>query len=89
MIEKLQLVRSGSSSTDIKAFHSDVERTHQIVQCENELDRMASVKKELLSNLKDIGAKYENVVLKVDKILFDNSVMLDAILKNLIELEHM
>jgi hypothetical protein len=89
MLEKLFNLRSDKGSNDIKAFHSDVERTHQIVQCENELDRMASVKKELLANLKDVGAKYENVVLKVDKILFDNSVMLDAILKNLTELERM
>jgi hypothetical protein len=87
--EKLSNLKPSSSSADIKGFHSDVERTHHIVQHEKELDRLSGVKKELLANLLEVSSKYENVVLKVDKILFDNSVMLDAILKNLAELETM
>jgi hypothetical protein len=89
VLEKIYKLKQTNLSTDIKAFHSDVERTHKLIQHEKELEKYTASKTELLTNLREVSSKYENIVLKVDKILFDNSVMLDAILKNLGELERM
>lgn len=88
--QKIYDLREGNSSnTGIKGFHSDMERGQKISKLDEELTRLNKLKKEVRANIAEVNAKYENIVLKVDKILFDNSVMLDAMLKNLNDLENM
>ena len=73
-----------SNNGGIKGLHTDIEKSHVIAKYENEISRINTTKKEIVSNIHLVQTSLENVSLKMDKICFDNTVMLDAILKNFV-----
>jgi len=66
----------------LRGLHKDIEKSHLVAKHEDELKGINNVKQEIIGNIMDLKAKRETLSLKVDKICFDNTVMLDAILKN-------
>ena len=76
-----------SNDTSIKGLHSDIEKSHQVSKLESELSKINLVKQELVENILNIKTKHEDLSLKVDKIFFENIVMIDAIIKNFFELK--
>jgi len=86
-IEKLmQIEDKYSGEASLKSMHSDIEKTHQIAKYENELSRINGIKQELIRNILIVKTKHENLSLRVDNIMFDNIIMIDAILKNFVKL---
>ena len=86
-VEKLmQIEDKYSGEASLKSMHSDIEKTHQISKYENELSRINGVKQELIRNILLVKTKHENLSLRVDNIMFDNIIMIDAILKNFVKL---
>jgi hypothetical protein len=86
-VEKLmQIEDKYSGEASLKSMHSDIEKTHQIAKYENELSRINGVKQELIRNILIVKTKHENLSLRADNIMFDNIIMIDAILKNFIKL---
>lgn len=75
-----------SSQASLKGLHLDIEKTHQIGKYETELSRINSIKQELIRNILILKSKHENLSLRVDNIVFDNIIMIDAILKNFVKL---
>jgi hypothetical protein len=73
----------------LQGLHNDIERTHIVSKLENELKKITALKREILDNIFTLRSKYENMSLKMDKILFDNSVMIHEISKNFEELSHL
>ena len=73
-----------SQDGGIKGLHSDIERTHIISKHQTEIGRINGLKEEIMKNIIKIRAKRENLSLRVDSICFDNTIMLDSILKNFI-----
>ena len=73
-----------SNDGGIKGLHTDIERSHVIAKYENEISRINTTKKDVVNNIHLVQTSLENVSLKMDKICFDNTVMLDAILKNFV-----
>ncbi len=67
-------------------LHHDMKRSHQKKKLENELQQMNKTKGDLVKVIQDVKCKNENLILKIDSILFDNIVMLDKIFKNFEEL---
>lgn len=89
-IEKLMALEERyNTDPSLKGMHSDIEKTHQIAKYETELTRINVVKQELIRNILITKTKHENLALKVDKICFDNIIMIDAILKNFIILSEL
>ena len=80
--ERLINARSspGSSST---SFHSDLERTQMIARHETELTEIQRTKQEIIKNILGLKVKHENLLLRTDKILFDNIVMIDEVIRNI------
>jgi hypothetical protein len=78
--------RKYSSSTST-GLHTDISHTHLVAKYEKELDNINTVKQDIIGNILIIKAKQEKLTLAVDRIFFDTSVMLDAIIKNMAELE--
>jgi hypothetical protein len=66
----------------LKGIHRDIEKSHLTTKHETELSNVNAVKQEIISNIMELKLKRETLSLKLDKIFFDNTVMLDAILKN-------
>lgn len=87
IIEKLTDVENrffGQAS--LKGMHVDIEKSNQLSKYENELSRINVIKQELIRNILSVKTKHDNLGLRVDNIVFDNIIMIDAILKNFLKL---
>ena len=86
-IEKLLEIKKKYAG--IKTIHNDIEKTHLISKHESELSRINTLKREIISNITMFKSKHEDLSLKFDNICFDNTVMIDAIIKNFISLSQL
>jgi len=80
--EKIYNVRKKTSDYGMKGLHNDIERSHIVSQYEDDLNKIFKIKKEIMDVLLPTREKYDNVTLVMDKILFNNSVMIHEISKN-------
>jgi len=84
-VEKLLEIEerySNNGDISLSGMHSDIEKTHQLHKYETELNRINVVKQELITNIIITKENIENISLKTDNICFDNTVMIDAVIKN-------
>ena len=86
IFEKLEKVKSQFSDYGIKGLHDDIEKSHLTAHYESELEKINNVKQDIISNIVNLRTQQENITLKMDKILFDNSIMINEISKNFIKL---
>lgn len=63
-------------------LHNDIQKTHHIGKLEKDIQNIKKIKQDIIINIIKIREKRENILLLVDKIMFDNIVMLDQIKKN-------
>lgn len=66
----------------VKGLHIDIEKSHMKSKYETELNNIVRLKKEITNHILDIKLQRETLSLQIDKICFDNIVMLDAVRKN-------
>lgn len=86
-IEKLmEIEEKYSGEASLKGLHVDIEKTHQVAKYETELSRINVVKQELIRTILVVKAKHEDLALSTDVIVFDNIIMIDAIVKNFVKL---
>lgn len=71
-----------SRQSNLKGMNADIERSNQIYKFETEVSRINSIKQELIRNILTARSKRENLSISVDNIVFDNIVMIDAVIKN-------
>lgn len=76
------------SQNNLKGMNADIERSNQIYKFETEISRINSIKQELIRNILTARSKRENLSLSVDNIVFDNIVMIDAVIKNFTKLSN-
>ena len=86
ILEKLDKVKLQFSEYGIKGLHDDIEKSHLTAHYENELEKIHNVKQEIIQNILKLKTQQENITLKMDKILFDNSIMINEISKNFLKL---
>jgi hypothetical protein len=98
MLEKLKKVENDTldkissvnkrygSDASIKGLHIDIEKSHILSKHEQKLSNLNIVKHEVVNNILIVKCRLEDLALKVDKVCFDNIVMLDAILKNFVDM---
>jgi hypothetical protein len=70
------------SDSTLKGLHTDIERTHMISKLENELKELQTVKQEIFKNLINYKIEQQNIMLSIDQILFDNSIMINQLINN-------
>ena len=61
----------------------DIKYSHEIKRLDNELNHVQHIKKKISEKIQMTQNQEEHLSLIIDKILFDNTVMLDKIFKNL------
>jgi hypothetical protein len=71
-----------SNDASVKGLHTDIQKSHELSKKQEELTRIKSLKQEIITNILKVKNNLDNISLKIDKICFDNTVMLDAIIKN-------
>jgi|UniRef100_A0A6C0D1M0 hypothetical protein len=69
-----------------KTLQSDMEKSQLIAKQNEELEKLNIVKQDIIKNIISIKNKHEELTLIIDKIMFDNHIMLDCIIKNFIKL---
>ena len=65
---------------------NDIKNSHLVYNYEKELEKINIVKQEIVKDILNSRSKQENITLEIDKILFDNSVMINIINKNFTKL---
>jgi predicted DNA-binding protein YlxM (UPF0122 family) len=68
-------------------IQSDISKAHHKARLDKELDKINGIKSDIAKNILFIREKRENKILSIDKISFDNTVMLDAMIKNFAKLK--
>lgn len=86
VITDMMTLESRRSDKGIKGFHNDIDRVNKTSKLEKELENITDVKHDIIQNILTLRQQQETLSLQVDKIFFETSIMLDAILKNMNEL---
>ena len=79
LIEKILLINENNKNLNI---HNDIQNSHEVYNHEREIDKINLLKQEIIKDMIEIRNKQENMTLEIDKILFDNTVMINMINKN-------
>ncbi len=81
---KLNALNGGKKyDPSLKGLHTDIHNANISSKYRTELDRITSLKQEVIKNILNVKIKQENIMLKIDRIFFDNSVMINAIITNM------
>jgi len=87
IFDKLERVKRKSADFNgLKGLHDDIENSHLINHYETELENINNVKQEIIQNISSLRVQQEDISLKMDKILFDTSIMINEITKNFLKL---
>ena len=65
------------------SIHYDIEFSHAKHRLDKELSKCQKVKNEVLTQITKLKSENSNISLTMDKILFDNIILLDQVFKNL------
>jgi hypothetical protein len=79
LIEKIKSLDKNTNGR----VETNVNILYQKNKLQNELTNLNNTRKNVTKNITELRAKHEDVLLKVDKVMFDNLVMLNAIIKSL------
>jgi hypothetical protein len=69
------------------SIHHDMKRSHQKRVLEKEMEDMNALQHKLISAVDEIRTKQQHLLLRVDKITFENLVLLDQLFRNIQELQ--
>jgi len=86
ILEQLYEVNEKYNDPLVKGLHNDIERSHQLSILDNELKKIHKIKEDIVKTIFELKMKREDNMLKVDKIMFDNNVMVECVLRNFTEL---
>jgi hypothetical protein len=84
IIEQLEGLNTKYQETTLE---NDINKAHERDKLEKELDKINTIKSDIGKNILVLREKRENKILSIDKLSFDNAVMLDVILKNFSKLK--
>ena len=85
LFKKLKILNSEKSNT----LYKDIEYSHKKNKIVTEIKSLQRIKGELIQNIINLQNQSNNISLTIDKILFDNTVLMDRIFKNLSMLSHL
>ena len=74
------------SETSVKGLHNDITKSHLIAKHQEKITSINVTRQDVIRNTLKVKGELENLSLRLDKICFDNVVMLDAILRNFIDM---
>ena len=79
-IEKIQKIQNKYNGKT--RLSMDIEISHQIAMLENDLKEIRDIKEDTAGEIFKIKSKFENTMLTIDNIMFDNNVMIGTVAKN-------
>lgn len=70
------------NNASYEGIHGDISDINRKAQLDTRLRRIRKVKQDIIQKLMDITDRHEHMYLMFDKILYDNIVMMDKLMKN-------
>ena len=90
ILDKIDVMKKSEAEyMGMKGLHDDIERSHILGQFDVELNDINQTKKEIVKNILTLRSEQDNLTLNMDKILFDNTVMINEISKNFSKLKYL
>jgi hypothetical protein len=86
VLEKIYELNEKYNKTGLKGLHNDIERSHMLSNLNTEITEIQNIKEEVVKTIFDLKTKREDTMLTVDKIMFDNNVMVECVIRNFREL---
>lgn len=80
--EFIQMINDVGNKNTRTSIGNDMDVSQQRLKYEYELQKVRSVKDEISKNLNIVNESLNNTILETDKIMFDNTVMFDIIIRN-------
>ena len=77
--KKIKIINTANSDN----LYKDIEYSHQKNKLVKELRHIQKIKSDLIQNIINLKNQSNNISLTIDKILFDNTVLMDRVFKNL------
>jgi hypothetical protein len=82
--EKILALKDKYENTQaLRNLNGDIEKSHQISKLKTELNDTKKIKEDIIKTIFELRLKRDHAVLEVDKILFDNTIMIECVMKNL------
>lgn len=88
-LEKIYEINELYKNPALKGLHNDIEKTHQLAKYNKELLDIQKTKGDVIKIIFELKIKKEDIMLNVDKIMFDNNVMVECVLRNFSELSNL
>lgn len=67
----------------LEGMHLDIERSHVTSKMNEQMKELIALKQQIIQKVLLIRGKHETLTLESDRILFDNSIMIDTVYKNI------
>lgn len=75
------------NSNGDQGLQNDINRVHHKTRLEKEIDKINGIRGSISKNMFILREKRDNAILSIDKIMFDNTVMFDCMVKNFAKLK--
>lgn len=86
--EQLAGLKQIEDKTSTNYVSDDIHKTKIKRGYEKELDKLNKVKQEIVLNLMTVRGKHDDLSLFVDRLMFDNIVMLKVVMDNVAKIKH-
>jgi hypothetical protein len=84
--ENIYQINEQYNNPNLKGLHNDIEKSHQLTKHNKDLSEIQRIKEDVVKTIFELKTKREDTMLNVDKIMFDNNVMVECVLRNFLEL---
>jgi len=82
IIKNIYEINEKYNNKSLQSLNNDIDKSHHISKLNNELTDVKKIKEDIINTLFELRIKKDDIILTIDKIMFDNSVMLDSIFRN-------
>ena len=82
VVEQIYELNEKYNNPGLKGIHNDIERSHHLSTLNQKLTEIHNIKEDIVKTIFDLKTKREDTMLTVDKIMFDNNVMVECVLRN-------
>lgn len=85
-LREINTLEEHQNESCVKGLHEDIKKSKLISKLNDDINQITKIRQDVVKNIFDLNENKENTMLIVDKIMFDNTVMLEKVLRNFMEL---
>lgn len=69
-------------------LNQDIEKSHQLSDLNKKISEIRVSKEQIVKDMSEIKTKKDNATLEIDKIMFNNTVLIESVLRNLKKIQN-